>query len=397
MPPEATITAPAESSKSPTTSRPDFWPRSTVEGASTLAGDARHRAVRSVTMRSTRWRNFSTIRPAATCSRTRRSNGSTTPGPVPQVMWKRGTELPWPSASAAAALGPADHRKPAHAHAMQPGPHLAGGEVDIGLGHLARPEILGPVEAGRAHPVLQRQLAAVLDAHAPLLGAVDEEQPAQRPEGLAAERVFALLFEDRHASAGVRQFGRCHQPGKPRADHDGIRLSGMVPPFVATNVRWNVPAGKAPPRPLWVRETGRDARLGVRPPGTAFLCAPLLSCRGFEPFIRASSCVAAPFGRIMNILLPMTRFPTRLRRSGVMGTGKTGGREVAHLVIFCDLAAARPAIFRRRPFRFRQPASGGFRRQGHWRPRAFAANGGRLFTAAWPGPPLERSSSARRP
>jgi hypothetical protein len=27
-----------------------------------------------------------------------RSNGSTTPGPVPQVMWKRGTKLPWPFA-----------------------------------------------------------------------------------------------------------------------------------------------------------------------------------------------------------------------------------------------------------------------------------------------------------
>jgi hypothetical protein len=25
-------------------------------------------------------------------------NGATTPGPVPQVMWKRGTELPGPSA-----------------------------------------------------------------------------------------------------------------------------------------------------------------------------------------------------------------------------------------------------------------------------------------------------------
>ena len=40
-------------------------------------------------------------------SRTRRSNGSTTPGPVPQVMWKRGTELPWPVGEVAAALRPA--------------------------------------------------------------------------------------------------------------------------------------------------------------------------------------------------------------------------------------------------------------------------------------------------
>ena len=31
-------------------------------------------------------------------ARTRRMNGASTPGPVPQEMWKRGTELPCPSA-----------------------------------------------------------------------------------------------------------------------------------------------------------------------------------------------------------------------------------------------------------------------------------------------------------
>ena len=38
------------------------------------------------------------MRPESRWARTRRSNGSTTPGPVPQVMWKRGTLLPGPSA-----------------------------------------------------------------------------------------------------------------------------------------------------------------------------------------------------------------------------------------------------------------------------------------------------------
>src|SRR5690606_35854092 len=91
---------------------------------------------------------------------------------------------------AAAALGPADDRKPAHAHGMEPRTHLAGGKIDKGLGHLARPEILRPVEASRSHPVLQGEFAAVADAHAPLLGAVDEEQAAERPESLPAEGVF---------------------------------------------------------------------------------------------------------------------------------------------------------------------------------------------------------------
>ena len=88
-------------------------------------------------------------RPRAACSRTRRSNGSSTPGPVPQVKWKRGTELPWPCArppprSAQPTTG--NQRMPMR---VQPWPHLAGGEVDKGFGDLARPEILA---AGRTAP-----------------------------------------------------------------------------------------------------------------------------------------------------------------------------------------------------------------------------------------------------
>ena len=126
---------------------------------------------------------------------------------------------------AAAALGPADDREPAHAHRVQPWPHLAGGEIDEGLGDLARPEILGPVELRRAHPVLQRQRAAVADAHAPLLGAVDEEQAAERPEGLAAERILALLFEDDDLLAGVAELGRRDQPAQAAADDDDVCVS----------------------------------------------------------------------------------------------------------------------------------------------------------------------------
>ena len=69
----------------------------------------------SMTSPSTRCRKRSVIRPAATCSRTRRSNGATTPGPVPHVRWNRGTELPWPVGPAVAALGPADDREEARA------------------------------------------------------------------------------------------------------------------------------------------------------------------------------------------------------------------------------------------------------------------------------------------
>ena len=113
----------------------------------------------------TRWRNLSAIQPTLRPPRAPgATNGSSTPGPVPQVTWKRGTELPWPAGAVAAALGPADDREQAHALRMQPGALLAGGEVDVRLRPLARPVVLRAVEARGAHPVLQREIVGVADA-----------------------------------------------------------------------------------------------------------------------------------------------------------------------------------------------------------------------------------------
>src|SRR3712207_8398363 len=55
-------------------------------------------------------------------------------------------------AAVAAALGPLHEREPAHALGVQPRALLAGGEVDVGLGPAARPEVLVAVEGRRAHP-----------------------------------------------------------------------------------------------------------------------------------------------------------------------------------------------------------------------------------------------------
>ena len=44
----------------------------------------------------TRCRKWNRTRPVCTWARTRRANGSTTPGPVPHVTWKRGTLFPGP-------------------------------------------------------------------------------------------------------------------------------------------------------------------------------------------------------------------------------------------------------------------------------------------------------------
>ena len=97
----------------------------------------------------------------------------------------------------AAALGPLHQREEAQALLVQPGPLLAGREVDVGLGPLPRPEVLVAVEAGRAQPVLPGELVRVVDPQPALLGAVDEEQAAERPERLAAERGLRLLVEQR--------------------------------------------------------------------------------------------------------------------------------------------------------------------------------------------------------
>ena len=121
-----------------------------------------------------------------------------------------------------AALGPADDRKNLQALLAQPGALLAGREIHIGLGPAARPVILLAVEAGRAEPVLQRKIARVADAHAALLGRVDEEQSAERPERLAAERSLRLLIENDDAPARVGELGGRDKTREACADHDGV-------------------------------------------------------------------------------------------------------------------------------------------------------------------------------
>ena len=93
IPPVVTMTAGARSSKSATSSRFDSTPRAVWLGASvrprtpTTVPDS----VRSV---STRCRNPNSTSPAVSAASTGSRKTRTTSGPVPQVRWKRGTELP---------------------------------------------------------------------------------------------------------------------------------------------------------------------------------------------------------------------------------------------------------------------------------------------------------------
>src|SRR4051812_43154820 len=90
------------------------------------------------------------------------------------------------------------------------------------MGPRARPVVLLAVELRAAEPVLQRELTRVADAHAPLLGAVDEEQPAEGPERLATEALLGLLVEQDHSLAGIGELGCGDQAGEPGSDDDGI-------------------------------------------------------------------------------------------------------------------------------------------------------------------------------
>ena len=192
-------------------------PRATSAGSSISPRTPVDGAARAVTSSSTRCRNRSGHLTVPDGSRTRRTNGSSTPGPVPQMMWNRGTELPCPPAAYAAALGPAHDREEPTPRALEPGPLLAGGELDVGPGPSP-----GPVVLGRSNPAVpsqscQASSTAVPDAHAALLGRVDEEQPAEGPERLPAEAGRRLLVT---AGPGDRRRparpSRPARPGPPR-------------------------------------------------------------------------------------------------------------------------------------------------------------------------------------
>ena len=215
MPPEVTITAWARSSKSPASSRVARLAARARVGARRRRVTPVDRAAVTVSS-STRWRKRER-RPARApaASRTRRTNGSTTPGPGAPGDVEARHRVAVPDRAVAAALGPADHREEAHALRVQPGALLAGGEVDVGLGPAPRPVVLGAVEAGacRASPASASSCESLMP-QAPLLGRVDQEQPAERPERLAAERRLRLLLDER-SRACRRRPARRWRPARP--------------------------------------------------------------------------------------------------------------------------------------------------------------------------------------
>ena len=154
-----------------------------------------------------------------------------TPGPVPHVMWNRGTELPWPPAVPAAALGPPDDGEEPDALLVQPRPLLAGGELQVGLGPAAAAS--GP-RRGRtrrtAEPVLSR--ASARESCTPIRRCSGESMrnsppndhqawPPNDAAGSCSTIVTRL--------ARIQEFGGGDQAGEAGSDDDGVGLRGGHP------------------------------------------------------------------------------------------------------------------------------------------------------------------------
>jgi hypothetical protein len=86
----------------------------------------------------------------------------------------------------------------------------------------------GQASSGRSKPAVPSQSCHASsrnpDPHTPLLGAVDEEQAAGRPERLPAERPGALLLDEDHAPPRSGQLRRGDQARQPAAHHDRIGI-----------------------------------------------------------------------------------------------------------------------------------------------------------------------------
>ena len=88
--------------------------------------------------------------------------------------------------------------------------------------------VLGSIELGAAEPIRPGKLERVVDPRPALLRRVDEEQAAERPERLPAERSLRLLVEQQHALARGDQLSRGDQPREATANDDrfGLQLRG---------------------------------------------------------------------------------------------------------------------------------------------------------------------------
>ena len=83
----------------------------------------------------------------------------------------------------------------------------------------------------------------IVDAHAPLFGRIDQKNPAERPERLAAKRLLRLLIENDDLLLRVDQFRRGDQPGKSGTDDNYVRVKSHLSPLSAGHPYRELDAG----------------------------------------------------------------------------------------------------------------------------------------------------------
>src|SRR6185436_16470176 len=110
-----------------------------------------------------------------------------------------------------------DGEKP-HTPRAEPRAFFPRGPGDVRLRPAEWPTIFIAIEAGGAHPVLQRELVRVANAEPALLRRVHEEETTERPERLATERLLGLLVDDEYPAAGVRNLHGSDEPREPGTD-----------------------------------------------------------------------------------------------------------------------------------------------------------------------------------
>ena len=237
MPPEVTTTACARSSKSPTTSRELASPRARALGSSTSpATPSTAPPVESQPVDAVAEAQLD--QPAALGlahapdERLEQARAGA-PGDVEARDGVAG-----PGRQVAAALGPAHVGQEAHALLVQPRALLARGEVDVGLGPAARPVVLGPVEAGRAEPVLPGQFARVADA-ASAAARGSRRRTARRTTRTPARRATPRApgrrgSTRRPASASSAVATR---PARPAPDDDDVGVHARSMPHRRTRPR----------------------------------------------------------------------------------------------------------------------------------------------------------------
>ena len=165
MPPEVTMTACARSENSPTTVRELATPRAAALGSSTSPSTPS--TTPDVTDQGGDPMAEPQVDPAPRDGLPHAADeGLQDPGPgAPRDVETR-HRVAVAAGERPATLGPLHEGEQPHPLGAQPGPLLAGREVDVRLGPLARPVVLVAVEAGRAQPVLPGQLVGVVDAAA---------------------------------------------------------------------------------------------------------------------------------------------------------------------------------------------------------------------------------------